>query len=123
MGGACGAPLVVWPSPACMHAFPAPGTCTWVQVLKAGSGPPFSAGDSITAHYTGVLLDAARTKFDSSRDRGQPVDFPLGLGRCVVEGLRDPDPEHVNVRKRGGGGGGLGRTAHYCAVECPLVGG
>jgi peptidylprolyl isomerase len=50
-------------------------------VMAAGEGPTPTAGDLIGAHYTGWLLDG--TKFDSSRDRGQPLQFPIGQGRVI----------------------------------------
>ena len=49
--------------------------------LRAGTGPEAKAGDTVSVHYTGTLEDG--TKFDSSRDRGQPFSFPLGKGRVI----------------------------------------
>jgi peptidylprolyl isomerase len=51
------------------------------QDIKVGTGPMPKAGQTITVHYTGTLMDG--TKFDSSRDRGQPIDFPIGVGRVI----------------------------------------
>jgi len=48
---------------------------------QVGTGTEATAGKTVSVHYTGWLLDG--TKFDSSRDRGQPFSFPLGAGRVI----------------------------------------
>jgi FKBP-type peptidyl-prolyl cis-trans isomerase FkpA len=45
------------------------------QVITEGKGPSPKATDTVKVHYVGTLLDG--TKFDSSVDRGQPVEFAL----------------------------------------------
>lgn len=50
-------------------------------VLKAGKGATAKKGQTVFVHYTGTLTNG--TKFDSSRDRGQPFSFPLGEGRVI----------------------------------------
>jgi len=50
-------------------------------VEAEGSGDSPKAGDMVKVHYTGKLLDG--TKFDSSVDRGTPIDFPVGQGRVI----------------------------------------
>ncbi|MEM9446411.1 MAG: peptidylprolyl isomerase [Verrucomicrobiota bacterium] len=51
-------------------------------VLKKGSGSDKpKKGQQVSAHYVGTLTDG--TKFDSSRDRGQPLAFPVGTGRVI----------------------------------------
>eukprot|EP00656_Telonema_subtile_P052471 TRINITY_DN7328_c0_g1_i1.p1 TRINITY_DN7328_c0_g1~~TRINITY_DN7328_c0_g1_i1.p1 ORF type:complete len:127 (-),score=32.81 TRINITY_DN7328_c0_g1_i1:118-498(-) len=51
-------------------------------VTQPGDGKNFpKAGDQLTMHYTGTLLDG--TKFDSSRDRGQPFGFQIGVGQVI----------------------------------------
>ncbi|WP_049785041.1 peptidylprolyl isomerase [Desulfotalea psychrophila] len=51
-------------------------------VVEAGEGEATpNVGDVVTVHYTGKLLDG--TKFDSSVDRGQPIDFPVGRGQVI----------------------------------------
>ena len=49
--------------------------------VKLGSGDTAAAGKTVSVHYTGWLTDGK--KFDSSKDRGQPFDFPLGGGRVI----------------------------------------
>jgi len=49
--------------------------------LVVGSGAEPKPGQTAVVHYTGWLLDG--TKFDSSKDRGQPFSFPLGQGRVI----------------------------------------
>lgn len=51
------------------------------QEQQAGSGELAKAGDTITVHYTGYLLDGS--VFDTSYKRGQPFSFELGQGRVI----------------------------------------
>ncbi|MCB1637434.1 MAG: FKBP-type peptidyl-prolyl cis-trans isomerase [Thiothrix sp.] len=59
-----------------------------INEVKAGDGAEAAAGNTVSVHYTGWLYDPDAadqhgTKFDSSRDRGQPFEFPLGAGRVI----------------------------------------
>lgn len=48
---------------------------------REGSGAEAKTGQRVSVHYTGTLTDG--TKFDSSRDRGQPFQFTLGVGQVI----------------------------------------
>ena len=53
-----------------------------------GTGDVAEPGQTVSVHYTGWLHDPAAAdykgrKFDSSRDRGQPFQFPLGAGHVI----------------------------------------
>jgi peptidylprolyl isomerase len=48
---------------------------------EAGTGEQPVAGDRVAVHYTGTLEDG--TVFDSSLERGQPIEFVLGQGMVI----------------------------------------
>lgn len=55
---------------------------------KIGTGAEATPGQYIQVHYTGWLFDEGAPenkgrKFDSSRDRGQPFEFQLGVGQVI----------------------------------------
>ncbi|CAN5149015.1 FKBP-type peptidyl-prolyl cis-trans isomerase [soil metagenome] len=56
------------------------------EELTIGDGQEAKAGDDVTVHYTGWLQNedgSAGSKFDSSKDRGDPFEFALGAGRVI----------------------------------------
>ena len=85
-----------------------------VEVLKAGEGRQAKAGDTVAIHYTGWLEDG--TKFDSSVDRGEPIEYPCGIGMVIagweqaVPGMKIGQksrltiPPHLAYGERGAGG-------------------
>lgn len=50
--------------------------------IVIGTGDEVIAGDTLKVHYVGTLTDG--TKFDSSRDRGTPYEFTLGVGEVIA---------------------------------------
>jgi len=52
---------------------------------KVGTGATPKTGQTCVMHYTGWLYENGQKgkKFDSSVDRGQPFDFPIGTGRVI----------------------------------------
>jgi FKBP-type peptidyl-prolyl cis-trans isomerase len=58
-----------------------PVTQLVIEDVVEGTGAEAKSGDTVVVHYTGTLLDG--TKFDSSRDSGNPFQFQLGAGRVI----------------------------------------
>ena len=58
-------------------------TASGLEYIDAvvGTGAAPQAGQTVSVHYTGWLTDGK--KFDSSRDHGQPFQFPLGRGQVI----------------------------------------
>lgn len=73
-----GAQMDTFSMPANLQTFPS-GLQYFVD--QEGTGAQPQAGQIVSVHYTGWLTDG--TKFDSSRDRGAPIEFPLGQGRVI----------------------------------------
>lgn len=62
------------------------------EVVAEGKGDVAAKGTVVSVHYTGTLENG--TKFDSSLDRNQPIEFPLGQGMVIpgweegIEGMK-----------------------------------
>ncbi|MUI14053.1 FKBP-type peptidyl-prolyl cis-trans isomerase [Massilia dura] len=59
-----------------------------VNDTKAGTGREAATGGTVSVHYTGWLYRPMAKghkgrKFDSSRDRGEPLEFRLGAGQVI----------------------------------------
>ena len=83
-----------------------------------GDGAEAKAGQHVSVHYTGWLYNDGEqgAKFDSSRDRNDPFDFPLGAGMVIkgwdegVQGMKIGGqrtliiPPELGYGARGAGG-------------------
>src|SRR5215469_9061449 len=63
-------------------------TETGLQIIDTtvGTGASPKTGQTCVMHYTGWLSDGGKKgqKFDSSVDRGQPFEFPIGMKRVIA---------------------------------------
>ena len=66
---------------ACMDSHTTTPSGLQYRDLTVGSGEEAREGATAVVHYTGWLLDG--TKFDSSLDRGTPLEFVIGAGRVI----------------------------------------
>jgi FKBP-type peptidyl-prolyl cis-trans isomerase len=95
------------------NAVTTPSGLKYVE-LKEGTGATPQPGQTVEVHYVGTLEDG--TKFDSSRDRGQPFSFKIGVGQVIKgwdEGLSTMKvggrrqliiPSELGYGSRGAGG-------------------
>jgi peptidylprolyl isomerase len=86
-----------------------------VEDVKEGDGPEAKAGDTISAHYVGVAHSTGE-EFDASYNRGEPLQFRLGVGQVIsgwdtgVQGMKVGGrrklviPPHLGYGDRGAGG-------------------
>ena len=82
-GGVSNTPQAT-PTPGTMPEFTDPITTDSglrYQDLVVGSGPEPQVGQRLTVHYTLYFTDG--TRYQSSRDGGQPFTFVLGVGQVV----------------------------------------
>ena len=63
-------------------------TPSGLQIIdtKIGTGPSPRTGQTCIMHYTGWLYENGKKgkKFDSSVDRGEPFEFPIGTHRVIA---------------------------------------
>ena len=56
------------------------------EIIQEGTGISPTKGQTVTVHYTGWLNVNGEPgkKFDSSLDRGNPFEFPIGMGYVIA---------------------------------------
>lgn len=54
----------------------------YYKITQKGNGNQAQKGNTVAVHYIGMLLDGSI--FDSSRQRGEPISFPVGLGHVIA---------------------------------------
>lgn len=64
-------------------AVPEEVTEAQAHVAIRGEGPQVEAGQTVSVHYHGQLYPDGEV-FDSSWERGQPTDFPIGTGNVIA---------------------------------------
>ena len=84
------------------------------QIIQKGNGAKAEAGKQVSVHYKGMFPDG--TEFDNSYKRGNPIEFPVGMGNVIAgwdEGIqlleigdkaRFVIPSHLAYGERGAGG-------------------
>ncbi|MEC5163968.1 FKBP-type peptidyl-prolyl cis-trans isomerase FkpA [Janthinobacterium sp. CG_23.3] len=101
-----------------MSTITTPSGLQYIDV-SVGEGAEAQAGQNVVVHYTGWLQNddgSKGSKFDSSKDRNDPFEFPLGAGRVIkgwdegVQGMKIGGtrqliiPSALGYGSRGAGG-------------------
>src|SRR6187551_1410446 len=91
-----------------------PPTELVIEDINVGDGTEATAGSTVSAHYVGVAHSTGE-EFDSSWNRGAPLDFRLGVGMVIpgwdkgIEGMKVGGrrkltiPPHLAYGDRGAG--------------------
>jgi peptidylprolyl isomerase len=91
-----------------------PPTDLEVTDLVEGAGSEASAGSTVKVHYVGVAHSTGE-EFDASYNRGEPLEFRLGIGQVIqgwdtgVQGMKVGGrrqlviPPHLAYGDRGAG--------------------
>ena len=86
-----------------------------VTDVTVGDGPEAASGQTVKVHYVGVALSSGE-EFDASYNRGDPLQFRLGVGQVIsgwdqgVQGMKVGGrrrlviPPHLGYGDRGAGG-------------------
>jgi peptidylprolyl isomerase len=86
-----------------------------VTDVTEGDGPEAQAGQTVSVHYVGVAHSTGE-EFDASYNRGEPLQFRLGVGQVIsgwdtgVQGMKVGGrrrlviPPHLGYGDRGAGG-------------------
>jgi len=92
-----------------------PPTDLVIEDLTVGDGPEASAGQTVSVHYVGVAHSTGE-EFDASYNRGDTLQFRLGVGQVIagwdtgVQGMKVGGrrklviPPHLGYGDRGAGG-------------------
>ncbi len=84
------------------------------QIIQKGSGAKAEQGKTVAVHYKGMMPDGS--EFDNSYKRGNPIEFPVGMGNVIAgwdEGIqllhvgdkaRFVIPSNLGYGERGAGG-------------------
>ena len=94
---------------------PTPPTDLVIKDITVGDGEEATERDRVSVHYVGVALSTGE-EFDASYNRGEPLDFRVGIGQVIqgwdqgilgmkVGGRRQlVIPPHLGYGDRGAGG-------------------
>jgi len=86
-----------------------------ITEVMEGDGAEATSGSTVSVHYVGVAHSSGE-EFDASYNRGQPLQFRLGVGQVIqgwdqgVEGMKVGGrrqlviPPHLGYGNRGAGG-------------------
>jgi peptidylprolyl isomerase len=98
--------------------------------LVEGDGPEATAGSTVLVHYVGVAHSTGE-EFDASYNRGEPLQFRLGIGQVIqgwdtgVQGMKVGGRRQLVIPPQLGygdrGAGGVIKPGETLIFVCDLV--